>query len=133
MEPAVMKAGLFPTASQRQAAHKYMIYFLGGDGEEEEAAIFNLTMLGLDEPEEKPKKRQVKERGDEGALAADILEDLNTDSIRSLRRSFHVIGGEDGVQEGEFVKMMLSYLDPDDGLTRRNNEVTLVRGIMHSS
>lgn len=83
-------------------------------GENEEAAIFNLTQADVTIAEEAP-ERQIKERGDEGALAADILEDLNTDSIRSLRRSFDVIGGEDGVQEGEFVKMMMAYLNPDDG------------------
>ena len=43
---------------------------------------------------------EIRERGDEGALAADILNDLNTDSIRSLKRNFITVGGEDGVQEG---------------------------------
>lgn len=69
---------------------------------------------------------EIRERGDEGALAADILNDLNTDSIRSLKRNFITVGGEDGVQEGEFVKMMLAYLlpgeqcdyDPDEELDR---------------
>ncbi len=54
-----------------------------------------------------------KKRGDDSGLAVDILEDINTDSIRSLRRSFEIIGGEDGVQEVEFVKMMLAYLAPN--------------------
>jgi len=90
--------------------------------ESKEAATFSLTALPSEEEVEEV-LRQVKERGDEGALAADILEDLNTDSIRSLRRSFDVIGGDDGVQEGEFVKMMMAYLDPDDGSTRLTGEV----------
>ena len=87
-----------------------------------DAATFSLTAVPSEEEVEEV-IRQVKERGDEGALAADILEDLNTDSIRSLRRSFDVIGGDDGVQEGEFVKMMMAYLDPDDGTTRLTGEV----------
>ena len=91
-----------------------------GDGDE--VGVFNLTQTGASN--EEPPERQVKERSDEGALAADILEDLNTDSIRSLRRSFYDIGGEDGVQEGEFVKMMLAYLNPDDGEVQMKNEVT---------
>ena len=94
--------------------------------QEDPDAEFFLTAIGGSTEEEEIEEviRQVKERGDEGALAADILEDLNTDSIRSLRRSFDVIGGDDGVQEGEFVKMMMAYLDPDDGAARMNQEVS---------
>ena len=93
-------------------------------GEGDDAAIFNLTQADFcDDAEPGEAEREVKERGDEGALAADILEDLNTDSIRSLRRSFDVIGGEDGVQEGEFVKMMMAYLNPDDGRPPPKDEV----------